>query len=151
MVSTHYLEKYLSQSFYLPYADWSWWGHDPFLILDSLGFRSRTLVKLYTWFLLIILRTIYHLAFIFHMLSGLDIDITHIDIGVIRSKVKVRRITFVKSWFLIILRTVYHRGFIFHMFIGLSEGLTAIFCVLKVKSLGQKSCFCKKIVFRSFC
>ena len=50
----------------------------------------------YTCFLIIILRTIYQLAFIFHMLIGLKRDMTHIDIEVIRSKVKVRRITFVK-------------------------------------------------------
>jgi len=59
------------------------------------------------------------------MLVGLDGNMTPIDIEVIREKVKVRRITFVKKWFpLIILRTVYHRGFIFHMLIGPGEGLT---------------------------
>jgi len=42
------------------------------------------------------LRTIYDIAFIFHMLIGLYKDMTYIDIEVIRSKVKVRRITFVK-------------------------------------------------------
>jgi len=59
--------------------------------------RLRSLVKnVYTCFLIIILRTIYHIAFIFHMLIGLNRDQTHIDIEVIKSKVKVRRITFVK-------------------------------------------------------
>jgi len=52
--------------------------------------------EIYTWFLLIILRTIYHIAFIFHMLIGLDRDMTHFDIGVIRPTVKVRMINFVK-------------------------------------------------------
>jgi len=60
------------------------------------------------------------------MLIGLDRDMTHIDIGVIRSKVKVSRITFVKNVSPIILRTVYHRGFTFYMLIGLGEGLTFI-------------------------
>ena len=87
-----------------------------------------TFKNMYTWFLFVILRTIYHKAFIFHMLIGLDRDLTHIDIGVIRSKVKVRRITFVKIWFsLIILKTVYHRGFIFYMLDGLGEGLTSTY------------------------
>jgi len=59
--------------------------------------RSQgSLKNMYTCFLINILRTIYHIAFIFHMLIGLDRDMTHIDIEVIRSKVKVRRITFVK-------------------------------------------------------
>ena len=44
---------------------------------------------MYTWFLLIILRTIHHIAFIFPMLIGLDRHMTHIDIEDIRSKVKV--------------------------------------------------------------
>jgi len=44
---------------------------------------------MYTWFLLIILKTIHHIAFICHMLIGLDRHMTHIDIGDIRSKVKV--------------------------------------------------------------
>ena len=58
---------------------------------------TRSLVKnMYTRFLIIILRTIYHIAFIFYMLISLDRDLTHIDIEVIRSKVKVERITFVK-------------------------------------------------------
>jgi len=59
------------------------------------------------------------------MLIGLGRDMTHIDTELIRSKVKVRRITFVKKWFLlIILRTVYHRAFIFHMLIGLGEDMS---------------------------
>jgi len=35
-------------------------------------------------------------AFIFHMLIDPDRGMTHIDIGLSRSKVKVRRVTFVK-------------------------------------------------------
>ena len=27
MVSAHYLDNYLSQSFHISHADWSWWGH----------------------------------------------------------------------------------------------------------------------------
>jgi len=42
------------------------------------------------------LENIYHIAFILYMLIGLDRDMTHIDNGVIRSKVNVSRITFVK-------------------------------------------------------
>jgi len=49
-----------------------------------------------TWFLLIILRTIYHIVFIFHMLIGLQRDMTHIDIVKSKGKVKV---TFVKNGF----------------------------------------------------
>ena len=52
--------------------------------------------NMYICFLLIILRTIYHIAFIFHMLIVLDRDMTHINIEFIRSKIKVRIITFVK-------------------------------------------------------
>jgi len=55
-----------------------------------------TCKNMYTCVLIIILRTIYHIAFIFHMLIGLDKDLTHIDIEVIISKVKVRRVTYVK-------------------------------------------------------
>jgi len=51
---------------------------------------------MYTWFLLIILRNIYHIDFIFYMLIGLGRNMTQIDIDVIRTKVKVKRITFVK-------------------------------------------------------
>ena len=48
------------------------------------------------------------------MLICLDRNITPIDIGIIRSKVKVRMITFV---------TVYHRAFIHvvHMLIGIDD------------------------------
>ena len=53
------------------------------------------------------------------MLIGLDGDMTSIDIEVIRSKVKFRRITFVKKIVsLIILRIDYHRVFIIHMLIS---------------------------------
>jgi len=44
------------------------------------------------------------------MLIDPDRDMTHIDIGISRSKVKVRRATLVKWVPLIILRTVYHTG-----------------------------------------
>jgi len=73
----------------------------PLLILDSLGQRSKSqgslVTKMYTWFLLFILRTIYHIAFIFHMLIGQGQK----D----RFKKKVSP--------LVILRTVYRRGFIY--------------------------------------
>jgi len=52
--------------------------------------------SMYICFLLIILRTICHIAFIFHMLIVLDRDMTHIDIEFIRSKIKVKIIIFVK-------------------------------------------------------
>jgi len=32
MVSTHYLENYLSQSFHILHTDWSWKGHDLYWI-----------------------------------------------------------------------------------------------------------------------
>ena len=54
------------------------------------------------------------------MLIDLDGDMTPIDNEVIRSKVKVRRIT------VVLLRTVCHRAFIFHMIIGPGECLTPI-------------------------
>jgi len=40
---------------------------------------------------------IYHRAFIFAMLIGLDGDMTRIDFELIRSDIRVRRITFVKK------------------------------------------------------
>ena len=64
-------------------------------------------------------------ALIFYMLMGLDRDMTHIDIEVIRSNVKVRRITFVKQWFpLFILRNIYHRAVILLMLIGLGKAMS---------------------------
>jgi len=85
MVFAHFLEKYLSHNYYISHADWSWKALNPL----GVGFTRLnvkvTRVKMYTWCLLIILRTIYHIAFIFQMLMGLDRDMTHIDIGVIRS------------------------------------------------------------------
>ena len=45
------------------------------------------------------LRTIYHSAFIFHKLMGLDRDMNPIDFELISSQVKVKRITFVKTVF----------------------------------------------------
>jgi len=84
------------------------------------------------------MRTIYQRVFIFHMLIGLDKDMTRIEI--IRSKVKVRRITFVKKTFpVIILKTVYHTAFI-HVLIGHGEGLIPInfvFFTSRVKSQGS--------------
>jgi len=55
-----------------------------------------SLKNMHTCFLVIILITIYHITIMFHMLIGLDRDTTHIDIEVMRSKVKARRITVVK-------------------------------------------------------
>jgi len=78
------------------------------------------------------------------MLIGLDRDMTHIDIGVIRSKVKVIRIIFVKKRFsIIILIIIYHIFYIFYMLIGHYKGLN-------FTNFGHKGHFCKND-FRSFC
>ena len=75
------------------------------------------------WFPLILLRTSYHTALIYNMLIGLVEDMTNIDFGFTRLKVKVTMVTCKKyTWFpLIILRTVYPRAFTFHMLIVLME------------------------------
>jgi len=68
MVSTHFLENYLSQSFYIKHADWSWWRHGPIHIevtKSNVKFRRITFVQKIP---LIILRTVSHRAFIFHTL-----------------------------------------------------------------------------------
>jgi len=72
------------------------------------------------------------------MLIGFSEDMTFIDIELFRSKVKVRRVTFVKTkWFpLFILKTIYHRAFIFYMLIGRRKDMTSIdfeFIRFKVK------------------
>jgi len=59
------------------------------------------------------LKTIYHRAFIFHMLIGLGKDKTPINIGFIRSKVKVTWVTFFTLSFV----TIYHKAFIFNKLI----------------------------------
>jgi len=75
------------------------------------------------WYLLItcILKTFYHINFIFHILIGLYKDMTHIDLKLIGSKVKVRRIPFVKYGCFSLLENVYYRDIIIHTFIGLDE------------------------------
>jgi len=45
---------------------------------------------------IIILRTIYHRAFVFHVQIGPGKDKNPIDFRVIKSKVNVKRVTFVK-------------------------------------------------------
>ena len=47
---------------------------------------NLNLLKIYKWFPLIILRTIYHKAFIFYMLISLGKDMTCIDFGFTRSR-----------------------------------------------------------------
>jgi len=42
------------------------------------------------------LQTVYHRAFIFHMLIGLGKDMTPIDFGITMSKGNVTRVTFLK-------------------------------------------------------
>jgi len=107
---------------------------------------------MYTLFPAHYLENYLFIVFILRILNGLDRGMTHIDIGVIRSKVKVRRNTFVKYWFsLIIMRTVYHRGFIFHMRIGLGKGLTSInFVFFRSRSRSPRSLL-KINACRSFC
>jgi len=61
------------------------------------------------------------------MLIGLGKEMTSIDFGLTRLKIKVKRVLFCKKWFpLIFLRNVYHRAFIFHLQIGLGEGMAPI-------------------------
>ena len=56
--------------------------------------RSQgSLVKNVNLVLLIILRTIYYRDFVFHMLIVLDGDMTRVDIELIMSKIKFKRIT----------------------------------------------------------
>jgi len=87
-----------------------------------MGYFCKNKIK---WFPLIILRTVYQRAFIFRMLISLGEDMTPIDLGFTRLKVKVTRFLFVKQWFpLIILRNIYHRAIIFHILIGLCDAIT---------------------------
>jgi len=64
--------------------------------------------------MLIILRNVYHITFIFHILIGLSKNMTPIDFKFTRSKGKVTRVTFVKYYVTMVLhnifRTVYHRA-----------------------------------------
>jgi len=91
MFSAHYL-NYLSQSFHISHADWSWGEH----VLYWFGFtRLKVKVTRDLFCKKMVsahyLRSIYHRAFIFHMLIGLNRDMTPIEL--IRSEVKVRGIT----------------------------------------------------------
>ena len=74
-----------------------------------------------TWFLLIVLRIIYHRSFIFHLLIFLNEDMTYVDMELISSKLKVRRITFEKKVSPHYLENVYHRALIFRMLNGLDK------------------------------
>jgi len=69
--------------------------------LSSLGQRSRSqrslLLKQGKHVLLIILRTVYHRGFIFHMPIGIGGNMTHFDFEFTRSKGKVIWVTFVKK------------------------------------------------------
>ena len=111
----------------------------PLLILGSLRQRSRShgtlLIK--KKIPLIILWTINHIIFIFHMLIGFGEDMTCNDFELTRWKVKVTRVLYLKQWCsLIILRNIYHRAIIFHMVLDLGEAMTPFdfgFTRLKVK------------------
>ena len=105
-------------------------GEDmPLLIMCSICQRSRSQGSLEkTKFSLIILRTINHRAFIFHMLIGLMKDMTPVDFVFTRSKVKVTRVTLKKKencFLFMIYRNVYHRSLILYMMIGLGEDITS--------------------------
>jgi len=78
------------------------------------------------WFPPIILRTINHRAFKFHMLTGLGgKDMICIGFRFTKSKVKAIRIIFVKQWILFIIwGDVYYKDIIFHMLIGIGEAMT---------------------------
>ena len=60
--------------------------------IDIEFLRSKVMVK--KWFPGIILRTVHHKLFIFHII-GLVKCLTPIEFGFFRSKVKVTRVTFV--------------------------------------------------------
>jgi len=90
----------------------------------------------------IILRTICHRAFIFHMQIGLGKDKHTINFRFTRSKVKVTRVTFEKKLImfpLIILRTVCHKAFIFNMLIGRGVCMTCIYGLPCHRSRSQES------------
>jgi len=46
MVSTQFLENFVSQSFHIAHAKWSWWGFDPYYFVF---FRSKVKVTRVTW------------------------------------------------------------------------------------------------------
>jgi len=76
-------------------------------------------------FLVIILRTVYHRDFTFHMLIGLAKGLNPIYFMFLTSKVKVTRVTFVKKGFpLIFVRTIFHRSFVIDVLIGLNKDKT---------------------------
>jgi len=60
------------------------------------------------------------------MLIGLGVNITCIDLGFTRSKVKVTRVLFVKNGFYFFLKTIYPRSFRFYMLIGLDGDMTLL-------------------------
>jgi len=62
----------------------------------------RSKVKVKKCFPGIILRTVHHKLFIFHILIGLVKCLTPIEFGFFRSKVKVTRVTFIKNVFCLI-------------------------------------------------
>jgi len=65
------------------------------------------------------------------MLIGVGGDMTPIDFGFTRLKVKVARVTCKNNWekkhcFFIIMRIIYHRAVIFQMSICLNKDMTSI-------------------------
>ena len=69
--------------------------------------------------------TVYHIAFIFHMVIGLSVGLTPIDFMFSMSRVKITRVTFVKKWFLLIfLRPIYIRAFKCDVLIALTVNKT---------------------------
>jgi len=72
------------------------------------------------------------------MLIGLGEDKNPIDFGITRSKIKIKRVTFVKKVNNVFhsVCEICHRAFIFHMLIGLGANMTCIdfgFTMSKVK------------------
>ena len=95
MVYVYYFENYLSQSFHILHADWTWLWLDLYWFwvnkVKDKGHKGPFCKK---WFPLIFLRSIYHRAIIFHMLIGLGEDMTLTDFRFTRLKVKFRRIIY---------------------------------------------------------
>ena len=114
MVSDHYLKKYLSQGFRISHADWSLWGQDPYWFWVNLvkgqSYKGHFCKIKKNWLPLIILRTVYHRAFIFHMFIGLGKDMTSIDFGFTWSKVRITTVLFendLRSFFLFITEVLF--------------------------------------------
>ena len=70
--------------------------------------------------------TVYHIAFIFHMVIGLSVGLTPIDFMFSMSRVKITS-HFCKKWFLLIfLRPIYIRAFKCDVMIALTVNKTPI-------------------------